>query len=247
MNLAARKPSAKRLARNAGSTSARKRPRKALEEDEEEEADWDGEESEEEEAFASESDEADSDDDDGARGVAETPARMAALRPGTGALVRAPAAFKRLRRASGASPLPQPAPPHTTPSIAAPPRAQTPAAPPRWRLKETKRLITEVRLALVRARSALPRSADTRHRRCAAIAARASGGDAAPLRVSHPGAEPGAHALRLGQEAERGEAAAPAVSAALRVYTLHMHLRRPVAAGKGQRRAVSVSSLAAYL
>lgn len=162
MNLAARKPSAKRLARNAGSTPARKRPRKALEEEEEEEADWDGEESEEEEAFASESDEADSDDDDGARGVAETPARLAALRPGTGALVRAPAAFKRLRRASGASPLPQPAPPHTTPSIAAPPRAQTPAAPPRWRLKETKRLITEVRLALVRASSALARAALTR-------------------------------------------------------------------------------------
>ena len=199
MNLAARKASAKRLARNAGSTPARKRPRKALAEEEEE--DWDGEESEEEEegAFESDDDE-DSDDDDGARGVAETPARLAALRPGTGALVLAPAQFKRLRRASGASPLPLLPPPHTTPAApAAPPPAQTPAAPPRWRLKTTKRQPTEVCLARVRARAAPARSADVRHRRCAAVAARAAGGDAAPLRVGHPGAEPpGANAVGVG-------------------------------------------------
>lgn len=121
-------------------------------EEEEEAADWDEPESEEDEdeaVAASDSDddgEGDSDDEDGgARRVAETPARLAALRPGTGALVRAPAAFKRLRRAN-ASPLP---PPHTTPSVAAPPTAQTPAAPARWRLKGTKRMPGEVRPPLL--------------------------------------------------------------------------------------------------
>jgi hypothetical protein len=123
-----------------GAPARQKAPRRRALGDDEEEQEWeDAPESEEEAPSRDERSDDDEDDDDA---VPESPSvapgdRRAAA--AAGALARLPplrrSALPRLR-----SPAPQ-----NTPSVGGALRSQTPHAPPRWRLKGTVRVPTEVR------------------------------------------------------------------------------------------------------
>jgi hypothetical protein len=129
-----------KAARAARTPARKKAPRRSALGDDDEEQEWeDAQESEEEAPSREERSDDDEDDDDA---VPESPSGAHAGRraaAGAGALVRLPpqrrGALPRLR-----SPAPQ-----NTPSVGGALRTQTPHAPPRWRLKNTVRVPTEVR------------------------------------------------------------------------------------------------------